>query len=125
MGIGVLEILIIVVIILVLFGGYKRLPSLGRSAGTGVRKGGEKAKQIAGQVQDKAGSVDTKKIGESVGKGLREARDVRDTVKGIATDEPAPAEPAAKPPAEPAAKPATEPAAKPATEPPAERSTES
>lgn len=119
MGIGVLEILIIVVIILVLFGGYKRLPSLGRSAGTGVRKGGEKAKQIAGQVQDKAGSVDTKKIGESVGKGLREARDVRDTVKGIAADEPAPA------PAEPAAKPATEPAAKPATEPPAERSTES
>ena len=84
MGIGVFEILIIVLIIIVLFGGYKRLPSLGRSAGTGVRKGGEKAKQIAGQVQDKAGSVDTKKIGESVGKGLREARDVRDTVKGIA-----------------------------------------
>ena len=120
MGIGVLEILIIVVIILVLFGGYKRLPSLGRSAGTGVRKGGEKAKQIAGQVQDKAGSVDSKKIGESVGKGLREARDVRDTVKGIATDEPA------RPPAEPATKPAAEPAEKPdAEKPPAERPTES
>ena len=100
MGIGVLEILIIVVIILVLFAatsGY--LVALGRPPGRALRKGGE-AKQIAGQVQDKAGSVDTKKIGESVGKGLREARDVRDTVKGIATDEPAPA------PAEPAAKPA-------------------
>lgn len=120
MGIGVFEILIIVLIIIVLFGGYKRLPSLGRSAGTGVRKGGEKAKQIAGQVQDKAGSVDTKKIGESVGKGLREARDVRDTVKGIATDEPA------RTPAEPAPKPAAEPTENPAAEkPPAERPTES
>jgi TatA/E family protein of Tat protein translocase len=115
MGIGIFEILIIVLIILVLFGGYKRLPALGRSAGSGVRKGGEKAKQIAGQVQDKAGSVDSRKIGESVGKGLREARDVRDTVKGIATDEPA------RTPAEPAAKPVAEPAEKP----PAERPTES
>ena len=110
MGIGVFEILIIVLIVVVLFGGYKRLPALGRSAGSGVRKGGEKAKQIAGQVQEKAEGVDTKKIGNSVGKGLREAREVRDSVKGIATDEPANAptakpaetgpEGAAKPPAE-------------------------
>ena len=122
MGIGVLEILIIVLIVLVLFGGYKRLPGLGRSAGTGVRKGGEKAKQIAGQVQEKAGSVDTKKVGESVGKGLREARDVRDTVKGIATDEPAkaPSGPAAKPSA-----PVPPPAADSADEPAAERPPES
>ena len=47
MGIGVVEILIVVAIILIVFGGYKRLPQLGRSAGTGVRKGGIKAKEIA------------------------------------------------------------------------------
>ncbi len=80
--IGPLEILILVLILLILFGGYKRLPQFGRSAGTGARKGGEKAKQLAGQVREKAEGVDTSKIGESVGKGFREARDVRDAVKG-------------------------------------------
>ncbi|MCB0875768.1 MAG: twin-arginine translocase TatA/TatE family subunit [Solirubrobacterales bacterium] len=109
MGIGVLEVLILLVIVVIVFGGYKRLPSLGRSAGTGVRKGGEKAKQIAGQVQERAEGVDTKKISQSVGKGIREAREVRDAVKGVATDDsstgsnaaegqpepPAPKEPAA------------------------------
>jgi TatA/E family protein of Tat protein translocase len=84
MGIGVLEILIVVVIILIVFGGYKRLPQLGRSAGTGARKGGEKAKELAGRMRTKAEGVDTKKVSESVGKGVRE---VRDTVKGIASGE--------------------------------------
>ena len=83
MGIGVFEILIIVLIVLILFGGYKRLPGLGRSAGTGARKGGEKAKELAGQIRTKAEGVDTAKIGESVGRGLR---DVRDSVKGVGTD---------------------------------------
>jgi TatA/E family protein of Tat protein translocase len=87
MGIGVLEILILVVIVLVVFGGYKRLPQLGRSAGTGARKGGEKAKEFADRMRTKAEGVDTKKVSESVGKGIREARDVRDTVKGIASGE--------------------------------------
>ena len=72
MGIGVFEILIIVLIVLILFGGYKRLPGLGRSAGTGARKGGEKAKELAGQIRTKAEGVDTAKIGESVGRGLRD-----------------------------------------------------
>ena len=87
MGIGVLEIVIVVVIVLIVFGGYKRLPQLGRSAGTGARKGGEKAKELAGQLRTKAEGVDTKKVGESVGRGFREAREVRDTVKGIASGE--------------------------------------
>lgn len=86
MGIGVLEILILVVIVLIVFGGYKRLPQLGRSAGTGARKGGEKAKELAGQIRTKAEGVDTAKIGESVGRGLRDVRDVRDSVKGVGTD---------------------------------------
>ena len=64
MGIGVFEILIIVLIVLILFGGYKRLPGLGRSAGTGARKSGEKAKELAGQIRTKAEGVDTAKIGE-------------------------------------------------------------
>jgi len=101
-GIGVLEILILVVIVLILFGGYKRLPALGRSAGTGARKGGEKAKQLAGQARSKAEGVDTAKIGESVGKGLREAREVRDSVKGVGSDDSssksAPEQPAERPP---------------------------
>ena len=102
MGIGVLEILILVVIVLILFGGYKRLPALGRSAGTGARKGGEKAKQLAGQARSKAEGVDTAKVGESVGKGLREAREVRDSVKGVGSDDSpsksAPEQPAERPP---------------------------
>jgi TatA/E family protein of Tat protein translocase len=85
-GIGVFEILIILLIVLILFGGYKRLPGLGRSAGTGARKGGEKAKELAGQIRTKAEGVDTAKIGESVGRGLRDAREVRDSVKGVGTD---------------------------------------
>ena len=102
MGIGVLEILILVVIVLILFGGYRRLPALGRSAGTGARRGGEKAKQLAGQARSRAEGVDTAKIGESVGKGLREAREVRDSVKGVGSDDPpskpAPEQPAERPP---------------------------
>jgi len=92
MGIGVLEIVILVVIVLVVFGGYKRLPQLGRSAGSGLRKGGEKAKDMATRAHAKAEQVDTKKLSESVGKGIREAREVRDSVKGIASGE----EPASK-----------------------------
>jgi len=87
MGIGVLEIVIVVVIVLIVFGGYRRLPQLGRSAGTGARKGGEKAKELAGQLRTKAEGVDTKKVSESVGRGVREVREVRDTVKGIASGE--------------------------------------
>jgi hypothetical protein len=87
MGIGVLEIAILVVIVLIVFGGYRRLPQLGRSAGTGARKGGEKAKELAGRLRSRAEGVDTKKVSESVGKGIREAREVRDTVKGIASGE--------------------------------------
>ncbi len=106
--IGPLEIVILVVLVLILFGAYKRLPALGRSAGTGARKGGEKAKELAAQAREKADGVDTSKIGESVGKGLREAREVRDSVKGVGSTEPT------KPPVERKAKPATDPAERPA-----------
>jgi len=107
-GIGIWEILILVVIVLIVFGGYKRLPALGRSAGTGVRKGGEKAKAVSGQVRKQAEGVDTAKIGESVGKGIREAREVRDSVKGIG------GEPGSKPEQAPASQPDRDPATGPA-----------
>lgn len=80
--IGPLEVLILVLILLIVFGAYKRLPQLGRSAGTGARKGGEKAKELAAQAHRRAEEVDTAKISKSVGDGIREAREVRDAVRG-------------------------------------------
>lgn len=80
--IGPLEIVILVLIILVVFGGYRALPAIGRSAGTGLRKGGEKAKELAGRASERAEKVDTDRIARSAGEGLREARELRDSVTG-------------------------------------------
>jgi sec-independent protein translocase protein TatA len=105
--IGLPEILVLAVVVLLIF-GYKRLPQLGRSAGSGLRTGVDKAKELGTQVGDKAdGKVDPQSIGRSAGKGLREAREFRDALTGKET-----AKPAAPPPAAPAAATApTEPAA--------------
>ena len=86
--IGPLEILIVVLIVALLI-GYKRLPALGRSAGQALRSGGEKSKELAATAGKKAESVDTDKIIRSAGDGLREARELRDSVKGIGSTEPA------------------------------------
>lgn len=82
--IGPLEIAILLVIIFVvlLMGGHKYLPSLGRSAGKGAKSGGEKAKQVAATVGEKASDIDTEKIAKSAGDGLREAREVKDALTG-------------------------------------------
>jgi len=85
--IGPLEIVIIVVVLLVLFGGYKKLPELGRRAGTGARVGGEKAKELADKVgekgREKAGDrIDPASMGRSAGKHVRDAREFRDSFKG-------------------------------------------
>ena len=115
---GVFEILIVVVIALVVFGGYfrKQLPQLGRSAGRNARIGGEKAKELADQASGKAGEVggkvgekvgdrfDPGDMGRTAGKHVREAREFRDSFKGTlnpkaeseANPKPAP-EPAATP----------------------------
>lgn len=78
--IGPLEIVILLVILLVIFGGYKRLPALGRSAGKGARIGGDKAKELAGMAQKKAESIDSKSIANTAGKGIREAKELKQVI---------------------------------------------
>lgn len=81
--IGLPEILIVALIVFLLFGGYKRLPQIGRSAGKGLRIGGEKAKEIADSAEERVGDkFDAEGIGRSAGKGARELREVRDALKG-------------------------------------------
>lgn len=106
--IGPLEIVIILVILLLIF--HKRLPGLGRSAGTQARVGGEKArefadrtapkaKELAAKASTKSSEVGTKvsdhidpaDIGRKAGKGMREARDMRAEFKGF-LDAPAPSQ---------------------------------
>jgi sec-independent protein translocase protein TatA len=103
--IGLPEILVLIVLVVIIF-GYKRLPQLGRSAGQSLRTGVDKAKELGNSVGDKVdGKVDPSDIGRSAGKGLREAREFRDALTGKETPKPkappAPA-PAATPPAAPA-----------------------
>jgi len=93
MPFGLLEIAIVVAILLVFF-GYKKLPALGRSAGEGV-------KQIKGSAQDAVGDkLDPKTLGKSAGKGVRELRELKDAVTGAAAEKPE-SEAPARPPAEP------------------------
>lgn len=91
--IGPLEIVILLAILVVVFGGffYKKLPALGRSAGKGARVGGEKAKELAGVVGEKADSIDTQGIARSAGKGIREAKELKETITGPLEPKPKPA----------------------------------
>ncbi len=106
--IGPLEIVILLFIILLVTGLYKKLPSLGRSAGEGARVGGEKARELydanapkAKELADRASTkgsevgskvgdrIDPADLGRKAGKGVREARDMRAEFKGF-LDAPAP-----------------------------------
>lgn len=97
--IGPLEIVIILAILLVIF-GVKYLPQLGRGAGTGVRIGTEKGKELAATVSEKTKDIDTKDIARQAGEHVREARDLRDTIKGETKPAPSATEQAAEPAAE-------------------------
>lgn len=81
--IGPLEI-VIVALLLLLFFGYRRLPAIGRWAGTNARELKDSVKRMVGDRQD------PKKLARSAGKGIREARELRDelTGRGGATDSP-------------------------------------
>lgn len=125
--IGPLEIVILLVILLLIF--HKRLPRLGRSAGTQAKMGSEKARELydsnapkAKEFADRASTkssevgatvsdrIDSKDIGRKAGKGLREARDMRSEFKGFLDPPPkSGSAPASKPKPAPAAKPAPEP----------------
>lgn len=99
--IGLPEILILLVIILLVTGAYKKLPQLGRSAGTGARKLGEtamekggQAKELAAETKEKHGDkFDPGALAQKAGKGAREAREFKDSLTGTG----APSKPAAKP----------------------------
>lgn len=99
--IGPLELIILLAIVVVVFGGifYKRLPALGRSAGKGARVGGEKAKELAGVVSEKADSIDTQSIARSAGKGIREAKELKEVITSPVEPKAKPEEPAAAEPA--------------------------
>jgi len=108
---GILEIVIVLAIALVVFGGYfrKRLPEFGRKAGEQTRIGGEKAKELADQASTKGSEVggkvsekvgdrfDPAEMGRSAGKHVRDAREFRDSFKDLnpmreTESKPAPAE---------------------------------
>ena len=110
--IGPLEIVIILVILLLIF--HRRLPGLGRSAGTQARVGSEKAREFADRTAPKAKElaskastkssevgakvsdrIDPAAIGRKAGEGMREVRDVRAEFKGM-LDPPAKADKAPK-----------------------------
>jgi Sec-independent protein translocase protein TatA len=96
--IGPLELIILILILLVIFGGYfrKRLPEFGRRAGEGAKVGTEKARELVDSTSGKVGEVggkvgervDPASIGRKAGEGMREARELRDSFKG-AWDAPA------------------------------------
>lgn len=80
--IGWPEIIVLAVLLLIFF-GYRYLPRLGRSAGTGVRTGIDKAKGLSSSVGEKVDEkVDPSSIGRSAGRSLREVREVRDAFTG-------------------------------------------
>lgn len=106
--IGPLEIVILIFIVLLVTGLYRKLPALGRSAGTSARVGGEKAREFADRATPKAkeladkasakgsevgskvsGHIDPAEIGRKAGSAAREARDMRAEFKGF-LDAPAP-----------------------------------
>jgi TatA/E family protein of Tat protein translocase len=86
--IGPLEIAIVVVVLLLIF-GYRRLSAIGRRAGEGARELKQSAQELVG---DKA---DPKHVGRTAGKGLREAREFRDALTG--KEQPAAAAPEPSP----------------------------
>ena len=70
-------------VLVAIFVGYRYLPALGRSAGSGLRSATGKARGLSSRVGDKVdGKVDPSSIGRSAGRGLREVREVRDAVTG-------------------------------------------
>jgi TatA/E family protein of Tat protein translocase len=111
--IGLPEILVLLVIILLVTGAYKKLPQLGRSAGTGARKlgetameKGEQAKVLAAETKEKHGDkLDPGALAQKAGKGAREAREFKDSLTGTGSS-------SSKPAAKPAAKTAESPSSK-------------
>ncbi|MDX6581243.1 MAG: hypothetical protein QOI10_427 [Solirubrobacterales bacterium] len=76
------EIILLVVIVLLVI-GYKRLPQLGRAAGGTLRSGVDKARGLSSTVGAKVEEkIDPPSIGRSAGRSMREVREVRDAFTG-------------------------------------------
>ena len=73
--IGLPELIILIVIVLIVFGGYfrKRLPEFGRKAGEGARVGTEKAREL---VDSTSGTV-SEKVGDHLTRRPSAARPAR------------------------------------------------
>lgn len=88
--IGPLEIVILIFVILLVTGAYRKLPQLGRSAGKGARtlgetamNKGEKAKELAATVNEKHGDkLDPSNLAKQAGKSAREAREFKESLTG-------------------------------------------
>ena len=99
---GVTEVVLVIVIALIVFRGYRYLPQIGRSSGKALRTGSEKAKELADKTGERHGDkFDASSMGEKAGKGVREAREFRDSFKGV-LDSDASSAPKAQPAPEPA-----------------------
>lgn len=85
--IGPLEIVIVVLIILLVFGGYRHLPAIGRAAGGALRRGGEGARDLAGRASRRAEKIDTDRVVRTAGEGMREVRELRAAVSGESSPE--------------------------------------
>ena len=90
--IGLPEILILLVIVLVVV-GYRRLPQFGRSAGKGLRSAGQSTRELSATVGDKfdekvARAVDPAEIGRTAGRGVREARELKAALTSLPEGEP-------------------------------------
>ncbi len=83
------EILVLVVIVAIFF-GYRYLPRLGRSAGEGARQlkeGAEKQAAAAKAYVDER-KPDAGEVGRTAGKHVREYRELKDEVMGTPKKDP-------------------------------------
>jgi TatA/E family protein of Tat protein translocase len=88
--IGLPEILILLVVVLLVV-GYKRLPQFGRSAGKGLRSAGENAKELSAAAGEKfdekvASAIDPSELGRTAGRGIREARELKAAITSLPED---------------------------------------
>ena len=80
--IGLPEILVLVVIVLIIV-GHRRIPEIARATGNALRGGIDKARGLSGSVGKRVEEkVDPPSIGRSAGRSLREVREVRDAFTG-------------------------------------------
>ena len=80
--IGLPEIIVLVVIVLLIV-GHRRIPEIARAAGNGLRSGVDKARGLSSTVGKKVDEkVDPQSIGRSAGRTLREVRETRDAFTG-------------------------------------------